>query len=179
MNTKAAEILYILSRKVDDFTRCGIVLFREREEGRRAYKVRTNCVNTGKLIRPFLFVAPLTDPRIKVGDNRSEYDDGQLDSLAPFGPLKGISVNIMCSVTFGRTFCGSSGSSLGCGQSTIFPSSESFNRDATVSPNSMRASLSHGDKRQEDKENQTGTHLGSRTSRPAHSSWYVVKSISE
>jgi hypothetical protein len=34
----------------------------------------------------FLF-ALLTDSRIKVGDNRSEYDDGQLDRLAPFGPL--------------------------------------------------------------------------------------------
>ena len=37
-----------------------------------------------------LSLAPLTDSRIKVGDNRSEYDGGQLDGLAPFGPLKGI-----------------------------------------------------------------------------------------
>ncbi len=35
----------------------------------------------------FLF-AILTDTRIKVGDNRSEYDDRQLDGLSPFGPLK-------------------------------------------------------------------------------------------
>jgi hypothetical protein len=34
----------------------------------------------------FLF-ALLTDSRIKVGDDRSEYDDGQLDRLVPFGPL--------------------------------------------------------------------------------------------
>jgi hypothetical protein len=38
--------------------------------------------------------ALLTDSRIKVGDNRREYDDGQLDGLAPFGPLKGIRVNV-------------------------------------------------------------------------------------
>jgi hypothetical protein len=44
-------------------------------------------------------VALLTDPRIKVSDNRSEYDDGQLDGLAPFGPLRGIKVSITCSVT--------------------------------------------------------------------------------
>ena len=31
----------------------------------------------------------LTDSRVKVGDNRCEYDDDQLDGLAPFGPLKG------------------------------------------------------------------------------------------
>jgi hypothetical protein len=31
----------------------------------------------------------LTDSRIKVGDNRCEYDDYQLYGLAPFGPLKG------------------------------------------------------------------------------------------
>ena len=41
----------------------------------------------------FLF-SLLTDSRIKVGDNRCEYDNGQLDDLAPFGPLKGIKVNI-------------------------------------------------------------------------------------
>ena len=34
----------------------------------------------------FLF-ALLTDSRIKVGNNRSENDDDQLDSLAPLGPL--------------------------------------------------------------------------------------------
>jgi hypothetical protein len=39
---------YVLGRKVDNFTSCSIVLFREREEGRDAYKERTNCVNTGK-----------------------------------------------------------------------------------------------------------------------------------
>ncbi len=43
-----------------------------------------------------------------------------------------------------QTFWGSSGSSLGCGQRTIFPSGVSFRRDATLSPNSMRASLFHG-----------------------------------
>lgn len=36
----------------------------------------------------FLFL--LTDSRIKVSGNRSEYDGGQLDGLAPFGPLKSI-----------------------------------------------------------------------------------------
>jgi hypothetical protein len=41
----------------------------------------------------FLF-ALLTDSRIKVGDNRSKYDDGQLDGLVPFGPLKDMKVNI-------------------------------------------------------------------------------------
>jgi len=41
----------------------------------------------------FLF-ALLTDSRIKVGDDRSEYDGRQLDGLAPFGPLKGIKDNI-------------------------------------------------------------------------------------
>jgi len=39
----------------------------------------------------FLF-ALLTDSRIKVGYNRSEYDDGQLDGLVPFGPLKGLRI---------------------------------------------------------------------------------------
>lgn len=41
----------------------------------------------------------------------------------------------------GLTFWGSSGSSEGCGHSTLVPSGESLRRDATFSPNSMRASL--------------------------------------
>ena len=46
-----------------------------------------------RIASTFLFLL-LTGSRIKVGDNRSEYDDGQLHGLAPFGPLKGIKVNI-------------------------------------------------------------------------------------
>jgi hypothetical protein len=46
----------------------------------------------------FLF-AMLTDSRIEIGNNRSEYDDGQLDDLAPFGPLKGTRVNITYVIT--------------------------------------------------------------------------------
>lgn len=41
----------------------------------------------------------------------------------------------------GLTFWGSAGSSEGCGHSTLVPSGESLRRDATFSPNSMRASL--------------------------------------
>jgi hypothetical protein len=59
-----------------------------------------------------------------------------------------------------RTFCGSSGSSLGCGQSTIFPSGESFKRDATASPNSMHASLLHGDNWQEEERKLDSDALG-------------------
>ncbi len=36
----------------------------------------------------------LTNSRIEVGDNCSECDDYQLDSLLPFGPLKSYKVNI-------------------------------------------------------------------------------------
>jgi hypothetical protein len=35
-----------------------------------------------------VLLALLTDSRIKVWNNRSEYDDGQLDDLAQFGPLE-------------------------------------------------------------------------------------------
>lgn len=44
-----------------------------------------------------------------------------------------------------RTFWGSSGSSVGWGQRTFVPSSESFNLAATESPNSILASLNGSD----------------------------------
>jgi hypothetical protein len=94
---------HVLRRQVDDFTRCGIVLFREREYGRDAYKnerIASIPVNTA-----FLFTL-LTDSRIKVGDNRSEYDNGQLDGLAPFGPLKCIrSISRDQRRRFARVYC--------------------------------------------------------------------------
>jgi hypothetical protein len=41
-----------------------------------------------KPVNMAILFAILTDSRIKVCNNRSEYDDGQLDRFAPFRPLK-------------------------------------------------------------------------------------------
>ena len=82
--------------------------------------------------------------RVKVRDHRRERDDEELEVLARIGPLIQTPFLRKTSsphLTENLTFWGSSGSSLGCGQSTFFPSEESFNRLATRSPNSMRASL--------------------------------------
>jgi hypothetical protein len=55
-------------------------------------------------VRPSLCATQLTNAGIEVGDDRSECDDRQLDTLPPFGPLKGTGSMSTWSVTlFGET----------------------------------------------------------------------------
>lgn len=82
-----------------------------------------------------------TDSRVEVGDDGCESDDEELYGLAAGCPLRATCQRAKAHTTSIRTFWGSSGSSVGWGQSTLEPSFESLSRDATRSPNSMRASL--------------------------------------
>ena len=69
----------------------GVVLYCFASAKRAAMPTENERIASIPVNMAFLF-ALLTDSRIKVGDNRSEYDDGQLDGLAPSGPLKGIRI---------------------------------------------------------------------------------------
>jgi hypothetical protein len=71
----------------------GAVLYCMASGKRAAMPTKNKRIASIPVNMAFLF-ALLTDSRIKVGNNRSEYDDDQLDGLAPFGPLKGIRVII-------------------------------------------------------------------------------------
>ena len=76
------------------------------------------------------------------------------------------------------TFWGSSGSSVGCGQSTLVPSSDNFSLFAIASPNSILASLIGNVEWCSEQYTKNGAHSGSTTSRPALCSWYDRRSIS-
>ena len=117
--------------------------------------------------RPPSLCFALTNSRVEVRDHRSERDNDQLNGLAPFRPLKNLQSIPPCKLKAQTNVLRPSGSSVGCGQRTVFPSGESFKRDATSSPNSICASLVNpvvGTAYQQGKKK---THIGSRTNLPA------------